>query len=269
MKKTLFWVFSFLITASFAVYQRKTGPTYPIKGGEVDGTGITSYRLPRSCTTGADDCVVRILYKGPLEGRVVWRRYKTEDPVQVLPMEFKEGELSARLPSQPPAGKLAYRVYAKHPSGEYGLSRGPVVTRFKGPVPAWALIPHIIFLFLFMFFSVRIALTALAEQTPLKHAVVINLGFLLLGGFVFGPIVQHYAFGQAWTGFPFGYDLTDNKTLLMLLAWLPALWAVLKARPARRWVLLAFVVTMAVYLVPHSMFGSELDYAKGQVVTGK
>ena len=268
MKKTLFWVLSFLITASFAVYQRRTGPTYPIKGGEA-GTSIYYYYLPRSCTTGANDCLATVSYKGPLEGRVEWRRYKTQDPVQSEPLAAKNERLFFYLPSQPPAGKLEYRVFVKDLSGERELSPGPVVTRFKGPVPAWALIPHIIFLFFFMFFSVRIALTALAEQTPLKHAVVLNLGFLLLGGFVFGPIVQHYAFGQAWTGFPFGYDLTDNKTLLMLLAWLPALWAVLRERPARRWVLLAFVVTMAVYLVPHSMFGSELDYAKGEVITGK
>jgi len=31
--------------------------------------------------------------------------------------------------------------------------------------------------------------------------------------------VQHYAFGQLWTGVPFGWDLTDNKTLLAALAW--------------------------------------------------
>lgn len=269
MKKTLFWIISFLVTASFAVFQRMTGPTYPVKGGAVDGTGITSYRLPRSCTTGADDCVVRIRRQGPLEGRLEWRRYKTADQLQALTMVPADGELSAGLPSQPPAGKLEYRVFVKTAAGEKELSEGPVVTRFKGPVPGWALIPHIIFLFMFMFFSARIALTALAEDTPLKHPVVINLAFLLAGGFVFGPIVQKYAFGQAWTGFPFGYDLTDNKTLLMLLAWLPALRAVLKERPARRWVLFAFAVTVAVYLVPHSLFGSELDYAKGQVVTGK
>ncbi|OGR40898.1 MAG: hypothetical protein A2X35_02915 [Elusimicrobia bacterium GWA2_61_42] len=268
MKKIAFWVLSFLITLSFAVFQRMTGPTYPVKGGAVDGTGISGYRLPRSCTTGGDDCRVRVNYKGPLQGRVEWRRYRTTDAVQVSPLEFKDGLLFFLLPSQPPAGKLEYRVFVEHPSGERELSPGPVVTRFKGPVPAWALTPHIIFIFLFMFFSVRIAFTALVEQTPLKHAVVINLAFLLLGGFLFGPLVQYYAFGQAWTGFPFGYDLTDNKTLLMLLAWLPALWSVLKDRPARRRVLLAFAVTAAVYLVPHSMFGSELDYASNQVVTG-
>ena len=34
--------------------------------------------------------------------------------------------------------------------------------------------------------------------------------------------VQKAAFGAYWTGFPFGYDLTDNKTVLMWLAWVLA-----------------------------------------------
>ncbi len=257
-----------MITVFFAVFQRMTGPTYPVKGGAVEGTGISSYRFPRSCTTGGDDCLVKISYKGPLEGRVEWRRYKTVDPGQVSPLQAKDGLLFFMLPSQPPAGKLAYRVFVKHPSGELELSRAPVVTRFKGAVPAWALIPHIVFIFLFMFFSVRIFLSVFTGGLAVKHAVWLNILFLLLGGFVFGPLVQYYAFGQAWTGFPFGYDLTDNKTLLMLVAWLPALYFVFKDRNYRPWLIAAFVVTAAVYLVPHSMFGSELDYSRNQVVTG-
>ncbi len=52
---------------------------------------------------------------------------------------------------------------------------------------------------------------------------------LVLGGFLLGPIVQKYAFGAFWTGWPFGEDLTDNKTAVAVLAWLPrvtllALW---------------------------------------------
>ncbi|HAT71763.1 MAG TPA: hypothetical protein DCS63_03000 [Elusimicrobia bacterium] len=264
----MFWVLSFLITVFFAVFQRMTGPTYPVSGGKVDGMGITSYRLPRSCTTGGDDCSVEIKYKGPLEGRVEWRRYKTADPVQVSPLEAKDGRLLFPFPSQPPAGKLEYRVFVDHPSGGREVSRGPVVTRFKGAVPGWILVPHILLMFLFMLFSVRIFLSAAFALEPVKHSVPATVAFLLLGGFLFGPLTQYYAFGAAWTGFPYGRDLTDNKTLLMLVFWLIALRAVLRGRAARFWLIAAFAVTAAVYFVPHSMFGSELDYSKNQVVTG-
>lgn len=268
MKKTLLWLLSLLITLSFAVYQRQTGPTYPVKGGKVDGTNIYSYRLPRSCTVGALDCLINISSLEPAAGRVEWRRYKTGEPYSSVPLEFKDERLFFHLPQQPAAGKLQYRVFVRTSSGELELAGRPLVTRFKGAVPGWVLLPHIVLMFLFMLFSVRIFLTAAFGAPPVRHFVPAAFVFLLLGGFVFGPVTQYYAFGQAWTGFPFGYDLTDNKTLLMLLAWLPALRAVRKGRDARLRLNIAFAVTAAVYLVPHSMFGSELDYSKGEVVTG-
>lgn len=264
MNKTFLWTLSFLVTVFFAVFQRMTGPTYPVRGSEP-----YPHRFVRSCTTGGADCEVRVKSPAPLEGRVLWKRYKTADAPASLAMDYKDGKLSALLPDQPPAGKLEYRVFIKDAAGERELTKSPVVTRFKGAVPGWILIPHIALMSLFMLFSVRIFLTSAFGAPPVRHSVPATVAFLLLGGFVFGPATQYYAFGQAWTGFPFGYDLTDNKTLLMLLAWLPALWLVLKERPARLWLNIAFAVTAAVYFVPHSLFGSELDYSKGQVVTGK
>lgn len=269
MRKTLFWILSFVITLLFAVFQRATGPTYPVKGKIGDSAAPVSYRLPRSCTVAGGDCVIKVGSASPLRGYVLWKRYRTSDVPVKEEMAYKDGLLSGALPDQPPAGKLEYRVYLGTAGGEIELSKAPVVTRFKGAVPGWALIPHIVFIFLFMFFSVRIFLSVFSGELAVKHAVAFNMVFLLLGGFIFGPIVQHYAFGQAWTGFPFGMDLTDNKTLVMLVFWLPALYSVLRERNYRPWLILAFAVTAAVYLVPHSMFGSELDYEKGEVVTGK
>lgn len=269
MNKTFLWVLSFFITVFFALFQRLTGPTYPVKGrASMEGAEI-SYRFPRSCTVAGGDCVMKVSSAVPLRGFILWKRYKSSDTPLNAEMAYKDGLLSGSLPDQPPAGKLEYRVFVKTPGGDLELTKAPVVTRFKGAVPRWALGPHILFIFLFMFFSVRIFLSIFAGGLAVKHAVALNLAFLLLGGFLFGPVVQQYAFGQAWTGFPFGMDLTDNKTLIMLVFWLPALFSVLKERNYKPWVILAFVVTFAVYLVPHSMFGSELDYSKGEVVTGK
>ena len=39
---------------------------------------------------------------------------------------------------------------------------------------------------------------------------------------ILGPLTQYYAFGALWTGFPFGIDLTDNKTLIALIGWIIA-----------------------------------------------
>ena len=42
MKKTLIWIFSFLLTVTTAVWQLKTGPTYLYRLSEVDKDGIVT-----------------------------------------------------------------------------------------------------------------------------------------------------------------------------------------------------------------------------------
>jgi len=66
---------------------------------------------------------------------------------------------------------------------------------------------------------------------------------------------------------PFGWDLTDNKTLIAFLFWLFAVIMNLKKeRPL--YIVLASLILLLVYSIPHSLFGSELDYDTGQVIQG-
>ena len=141
--------------------------------------------------------------------------------------------------------------------------------RFKGDVPALVLIPHVVTMFVSMMIGVRAALAAaLGRPEARRYAWVAVVG-IAIGGLVLGPIVQKYAFGAFWTGWPFGSDLTDNKTLGMWLAWVAAV-VVLGRRndPAdrvARWTTVAAALVMiAVYLVPHSLRGSQLDYGRGE-----
>ena len=95
----------------------------------------------------------------------------------------------------------------------------------------------------------------------------ITFGLLLIGGMILGPFVQKFAFGEFWTGVPFGWDLTDNKTLIAFVAWVIALAANLKKfRPG--YLIAAAIVTLAIFSIPHSMFGSELNHTTGTVTTG-
>jgi len=89
-----------------------------------------------------------------------------------------------------------------------------------------------------------------------------------IGGMILGPIVQLYAFGDLWTGWPFGGDWTDNKTLFAFVFWVIAFFVLRKNRSNRLWPIIAFVALLAIYLIPHSMGGSELDYETGKVTTG-
>ena len=61
--------------------------------------------------------------------------------------------------------------------------------------------------------------------------------------------------------------MTDKKVLFALLAFLIA-WF-LRKKSYGRWLAIgAALVMLAVYLIPHSMGGSELDRESGEVVTG-
>lgn len=166
--------------------------------------------------------------------------------------------LVGELPMQPPAGKLEYRVFLEQGGTTTAIPlEGPVVIRFKGDVPLWIIIPHVFFIFLGMLFSTRAGLEFFRAEPRLKRLTYWTLGFLVLGGLVFGPIMQKYAFGAYWTGWPFGGDLTDNKTAVAVLAWVVAAVALYRSRNPKVWAFAAAIVVLVVFLIPHSLLGSE------------
>jgi di/tricarboxylate transporter len=124
------------------------------------------------------------------------------------------------------------------------------------------LIPHIIIIFLAMMFSMRAMFEAFIKGKNLVKYSMWTVILLTVGGMIFGPIVQKYAFDAYWTGWPFGGDLTDNKTLVSFVLWVVAYFMVRKNPKRRGWVIAAAIVLLLIYLIPHSMFGSEIDYTQ-------
>ena len=268
-KGILLWIFAAIFTLVIAVYQRTTGPTYPVKGKiELNQKNI-HYKLIRSADS---DGPARIsLSDIPKDVHVIlkYRKYKTNEPLTEVNFKWSDDELIAEMPPQPPAGKLAYTVYVSDGSGTKSLTEEPVVLRFKGPVPLYILAPHILFMFLAMLFSSRTGIEAIVKGSHIKAYSFYTLVFLFIGGLILGPLVQQFAFGELWTGWPFGGDLTDNKTIFAFLGWLIA-WLIIRRNPKKgTYAIIAAIILLAVYLIPHSMFGSELDYKKGTIETGK
>ncbi len=261
----LLWTLSVLIMIGAATWQRMTGPTHPRRGETtVAGEPTIHWRLLRSGTSG-EPFMVSIPAVQRIQGSVDYRRYPTNEPFVSLPMEREGDVFVALLPSQPPAGKLEYRIRLSTLGGSIFIpSDQPVVMRFKGDVPAGILIPHIVLMFFAMMIGVRAALAAAVGRPESKRYAWVALVGITLGGLVLGPIVQKFAFGAYWTGWPFGGDLTDNKTAAMWLAWLVAAIVLARVpvelRAARATVIVAALVTIAVYLVPHSLRGSQLEY---------
>lgn len=176
----------------------------------------------------------------------------------------REGdELSASLPRQPSAGKVEYYVRLQAGDRQYLLPPDrAAVLRFRGDVPDTFLLPHILLMFAAMLFSTRAGLAALAREEKIRRLVIWATGMTFIGGMIFGPIVQYYAFGSFWTGVPFGWDLTDNKTLIAMIGWAIAFATSRRSQPARGWILGASVLTLIIFLIPHSLLGSQLDYAE-------
>lgn len=261
MKKTiLLWVIAVVITISSGIYQRMTGPTYPLSGKVTINEKTINYKLIRTFG-GTENAPVEIeIDDATISGTLYWKRFKTNDEFIPVPMERVEEKLIAELPNQPPAGKLEYYVEL---NDEKIPAKKNVVIRFKGDVPTWLLIPHVIGMFAAMLLATRTGLEFFRKgKDNLLKLTYWTLGLLLLGGFVLGPAVQLYAFGAWWTGFPFGTDLTDNKTLVALIAWLIAFFMYKKSNRPKTWALGAAIVMLIVYLIPHSLLGSELDYNK-------
>ena len=258
---SMLWVLAFIITLASAIYQRMTGPTYPSSGSAEIGSTTVHYRLLRSFETGGDAPVEVAVPDTAVYGRLEWKRYKTNDAWTVVAMTEKGGVLAARLPRQPAAGKLEYRVILTSAGTETVLpNEGGVVLRYKDEVPAAILIVHVLAMFSGMLLSTRAGLEIFNATPRFPPLILSTIGLLTLGGIIMGPIVQKYAFDAYWTGWPFGHDLTDNKTIFALLCWLAALYAIRRGKSAKAWALGAAIVTFLVFLIPHSVLGSELDY---------
>lgn len=261
-KKITFWIIAFVITIAAAVFQRMTGPTYPYKG-EVDFENQkVKYKLYRSHEGNSNHKVEIEVKDKDIKGILIYKRFKSYDTLAYINMNRDGDILYAELPGQPPAGKIQYQIKLYKNDNSVIIPEEWVVIRFKGYVPAIYLFPHIIIMFLAMLFSVRAGIEALRKEPILKNLIYWTLILLIVGGMILGPIVQYYAFGTFWSGIPFGMDLTDNKTLLVLIAWIGAFIAIKKGKSIKKWTLIASIVLLLVYMIPHSVLGSEIDYTK-------
>jgi hypothetical protein len=266
-KQILLWTIAIILTLASAVYQRMTGPTHSLKGKITFEGREISYKLERS-HEGSDNHTVKIeVPDKTIDGYLVYKRYKSFDTLSTIKMRREENFLVSELPGQPAAGKIEYYIKITKGISFANIPEQSVIIRFKGFVPGIVLFPHILIIFLAMLFSMRAGLEALTKEPKLKSLAVWTFVLLFLGGMILGPIVQKYAFGAFWTGFPFGTDLTDNKTVVAFIGWIIAFIMVLKNKKPRVWVLIASTILLLVYLIPHSVMGSEIDYTKEQKKT--
>jgi hypothetical protein len=262
LKSTLWWIFAIIFTCGIAIYQRVTGPTYPVTGKVNLNKNMVKYKLIRTAENDQDATISITVPDNSVKGIISYKRFKSNDTLTQSAMIREEDRLTFKVPKQPAAGKIEYSVSLSNEKETIKLTEHPVVMRFKGPVPLYVLLPHILLMFLAMLFSTRAGIEALIKGNRTYLYALLTLIFFIPGGLILGPLVQKYAFGAFWTGWPFGHDLTDNKTALAVLGWFIAVIKLRKNPSARGWAIAAAVILLAVYLVPHSVLGSEIDYTQ-------
>jgi hypothetical protein len=278
LTSVLLWALAVIVTLACLMYQDKTGPTYPLEGDFQTSKGNVHFQFLRSETIGTD---LKIMLLDPLpagiNGEVMYRRYQSDDDwskLEMTPGEFafsRRGStdtvkgIGVELPSlQERAGKYEYYVYIDEGNGHPASVTGntPVYARYKADVPMGVLAIHILVIFASMLLALRTVFEAFIDG---KYHWMLwgTLISLLLGAFVLGPLVQWYAFGVWWSGIPFGFDWTDNKVLVELAFWVLAIALNRGGRRNRQSIYLAGLVTLIVYFIPHSLFGSEYNYRTG------
>ena len=263
-KPSVQWIIAVVLTLTSAVWQRTSGPTYPMRGSVRLAGQEIALRLARSNSITGRQPVVVTVADAAVTGSVEWRRFPTSDPWATLQMARQGDRLETAIPPAPEplmpmAGKLEYRVTLVKGADKASFPDAAAITRFKGDVPAWILVPHIAAMFFGMLFATRAALAAIFGGDT-RSSAFLAFGLLVFGGLVLGPVVQKLAFGEYWTGVPFGFDLTDNKTLIAAVAWVLAVIQLRGGRQARVAVVLATVVTMVVFAIPHSVWGSQAKW---------
>ncbi len=252
------------------IYQRSTGPTYEYKGYLVHDGEKFKYELLRSQET-TEGARIELPYFEDAEYKASlhYKRYQTKDPIVSLGFQLDDNkQFVAQLPVQPAAGKMEYFITGSIDGKEFNIPENKtekIVLRYKDPVPDVILIPHVVLMIIVIIFGMRAGLSALFDHGSMRRWTMIAFLAMTIGGMMLGPLVQKYAFGEYWTGFPFGGDFTDNKMLIMWVVWALAM-AIIGFKPkkkekvSRAAVLTAAIVMTAVYLIPHSMGGSTLDY---------
>lgn len=258
-----------LVTAMALVYQSFTGPTKPLRTElKLSDDQVYKFKLPRSHGGPANLFIELEIPDDAVNADVFYRRYPTNDEWQNVSMVRVSEKLAAFLPNQPPAGKLEYHIVFNYDGRVVRIpGDGQVIVRFRGDVPAGIILPHVILMFIAMLLSSLTMFLALFRFKQYRLFGWITLFALFAGGLIFGPIVQKYAFGQYWTGFPNGMDLTDNKTLIAFVFWLVAILADIK-KERRYLTVLAAIIMLVIFSIPHSARGSELNPETGKIETG-
>jgi len=254
-KQVWLWILAIVITASAAIYQRTSDPAYEKEVHfQIENKEYTTV-LPKR-HSGTDSCAIELPIPASVEGVLFYKKYSTDEDWKSTAFRENETGQIAYLPGQPPAAKLQYFIGMRASERIIYIARNdPLVIHFRGEAPTGIQLPHMITMVLTMLFSTIAGLFALGKIGNYRIYGYITLILLIIGGFILEAAVQYYTSGNAWTGIPFGWNLTDNKTLIAFIGWTTAVLSNRKKSRPRHYVIAALLL-LIVYSIPNSLPGS-------------
>ena len=219
---------------------------------------------------------VQVEASGDIAEPGVFLYYKSEQELfVVVPMQrFEEGRYFGKIPAHKRGSLIRYYVEGR--AGEDLVVQVPAEDSprfefyFKGTANRYLLISHIVVIFAALFFFILagyFAYRALKERRAGLHVPrlgIVGTVLFFISSIPLGMIVAYQTYGKVWTGFPVGNDLTDNKSLVIMLYYIAATFfyrgSALRKDPssdllpgrALPYVYIAgVVITVVLFLLPH------------------
>jgi len=190
--------------------------------------------------------------------------------------EIGPGLYEGCLPPLEKGTKIKYWITASNVAGTKVRVPGDpekyCVLKYKGKASALVIVAHVAFMFgafFFMVMSFLAAIEILRGREDKKNAMRAARWVLVtsfIGGWPLGFLLNRQVFGTLWEGFPFGYDVTDNKTQVIFILWLASMllaWGSFVGRGEEKdrlgrkafalSIVACFVVSLALFILPHSI----------------
>jgi hypothetical protein len=271
------------LTLLILVFTRKTTAVRSVhQMVQQNGIVIEHNTVPKQ--VGDEIPVIRAKVEGASVVRLVYTIGKDGErqSVEMSPEQGEENVFRATIPVHPKGLKAWYHLEAARTGEGEGVAVTlpekssdqvkPIRLKFEGEVPAYIVIPHVLAIFSAIFFAVLTLMSAIDVKKgrgTLNKSVKlcgVTVLLLLIGFLPLGWAMNHFAFGVLWEAFPFGRDVTDNKSQIMLLFWLVTLFMVkgtlwgkgerknlVSDRGYSTLVVVSFVATVIILAIPHSL----------------
>jgi len=279
-----FWriLFAFIFTLVLLGFARRVTMVRSVhKTVEKSGIMIDHNTVPKK--EGEGDAQIPVKVIGANEVKLFYKIEEREfRSVDMTPKEGKSDVFVASIPHHKKGTKAWYYIEAQNQIADKEIAVTlpdknspnfkPILLKFEGHVSPYIILSHVFCNFAAIFFSVLAIFSAVdlkKGKSTLKKSVLFSLFafiFLFIGFFPLGWALNYFTFGSLWEAFPFGTDVTDNKSQITFLFWLVTLLLVkgtiLGKNPSKNlvsektystMVIISFVVTVVMYLIPHSL----------------